>query len=235
VSTMPRTPSRRSLFIAWVCFSIAFSTVFQAFLTTLLINYGYKKPIQNMDELFDSGINLAYPPEYNFIFEYGDESVAAKVQRNIANCSSYEVCVNWAKYHKNVSILMPDMIAEGNYASGNFLGENSEPLLCRLEDGVVFSFGKSMLMLHGDPRMRRVTEIIDRVFEAGIYNYWISLIRNTHKILSRKIAIVHPLDGYYSFNLYHIQPAFLLLLMGWCLSSFCLMVELLYNCFLCRS
>jgi len=56
---MPRTPSRRSLFIAWVCFSIAFSTVFQAFLTTLLINYGYKKPIQNMDELFDSGIRLA--------------------------------------------------------------------------------------------------------------------------------------------------------------------------------
>jgi len=49
--------------------------------------------------------------------------------------------VNWAKYHKNVSIMMPDMIPEDKYASGNFVGENSEPLLCRLEDGVVFSFG----------------------------------------------------------------------------------------------
>jgi hypothetical protein len=44
--------------------------------------------------------------------------------------------VNWAKYHKNLSILVPDMIAEGNYASGNFVGESSEPFLCRLEDGV---------------------------------------------------------------------------------------------------
>jgi hypothetical protein len=209
--------------------------VFQAFLTTFLINSGYKTPIQNINELFDSGIKLAYPPEYSYIFENGDEKIAENVQRNHVNCSSYEVCVNWAKYHKNVSILMPDIIAEVNYASGNFVGENSEPLLCRLEDGVVFSYGKSMLMIHGNPLMRRVTEIVNRVFEAGLYNYWISLNRNMHKILSRKIAIVHPLDGYYSFNLYHMQTVFFLLLIGWCLSAFCLIVELFYNCVLCKS
>ena len=60
----------------------------------------------------------------------------SKVQRNHVNCLSYEFRVNWAKYHKNLSILVPDMIAEGNYASGNFVGESSEPFLCRLEDGV---------------------------------------------------------------------------------------------------
>ena len=58
VSTMPRTPSLRSLFFSWVCFSVAFSTVFQAFLTTFLIDSGYKTPIQNMNELFASGIKL---------------------------------------------------------------------------------------------------------------------------------------------------------------------------------
>jgi len=92
-----------------------------------------------------------------------------------------------------------------------------------------------MLMWHGETLMRRVTEIIDRVIEAGVYNYWISLIRNKHKIFSRKIAIVHPLDGYYSFNLYHMQPAFYLLLMGRCLSALCVEVELLYNCLLRKS
>jgi hypothetical protein len=59
VLTMPRTPSLRSLFLAWVCFSVAFSTVFQAFLTSYLIDSGYQTPIQNMDELFASGIKLA--------------------------------------------------------------------------------------------------------------------------------------------------------------------------------
>jgi hypothetical protein len=229
VSTIPRTPSLRSLFLTWVCFSLAFSTVFQSFLTTFLINSGYETPIQNMDELYTSGIKLAYPPGEHFIFENGDETVLPKVQRNHVNCSSFLTCWNWAKYQKNVSILLLDKFAEDNYASGVFVGENSEPLLCRLEDGVVYSFGQSMIMFHGDPLMRRVTEIIDRVVEAGLYNFWISLGMHMRKLLSRKIAIVHPLDGYYSFNLYHMQPAFYLLLMGWSLSALGCMVEVLYN------
>jgi hypothetical protein len=57
-----------------VCFSLAFSTVFQAFLTTFLIDSGYKTPIQNMDELFASGIALAYAQGHNFIFENGDQT-----------------------------------------------------------------------------------------------------------------------------------------------------------------
>jgi hypothetical protein len=137
--------------------------------------------------------------------------------------------VEWAMYHKNVSVLISDKSVEANYVIGNLVGENSEPLLCRLEDGVVFSTGLTMLMFHGDPLMRRVTEIIDRVVEAGIYNYWISLFMNLGKLYSRKIGIVHPNDGYYSFNLYHMQPAFYLLLMGWCLSALCFMVEVFYN------
>jgi hypothetical protein len=104
--------------------------------------------------------------------------------------------------------------------------------VCRLEDGVVFTTGLTMIIIHGDPLMKRVTEIIDRVVEAVLYSYWISLRMNIYKIFARKIAIVHPLDGYYSFNLYHMQPAFYLLLMGWCLSAICIIVELFYNCVL---
>jgi hypothetical protein len=69
VSTKPRAPALRSGFLGWVCFSVAFITVFQAFLTTFLTDAGYKTPIQNMDELLDSGIKLAYQEGYNFIFE----------------------------------------------------------------------------------------------------------------------------------------------------------------------
>jgi hypothetical protein len=41
-------------------------------------------------------------------------------------------------YQKNVSVLLVDMIAEEHYAFG-FLGEKSKPLLCRLENGVIFT------------------------------------------------------------------------------------------------
>jgi hypothetical protein len=187
-----------------------------------------------MEELFASGIKLAYPPGFHFIFENGDETEASKVQRNRVNCPSFDVCLDWAKHQKNVSVLLTDLFSEEAYASGVFLGENSEPLLCRLEDGVVFNCGRTMLMFHGDPLLTRVNEIIDGVVEAGIYDFWFSFSMVKHKLQSRKIAIVHPLDGYYSFSLYHMQPAFFLLLMGWCLSALCFMFELLYNCFLSK-
>jgi hypothetical protein len=67
------------VFLARVYFSLAYSAVFQAFLTTYLIDSGYKASIQNMDELFASGIKLAYPKGYNFLFEIGDEMEASKL------------------------------------------------------------------------------------------------------------------------------------------------------------
>jgi hypothetical protein len=203
--------------------------VIQAFLTTFLVDSGYKTPIQNMDELFASGIKLAYPPGHSYIFENGDETETSKIQRNRVNCPSFGVCVEWGKYQKNVSVLLADQIVEIEYAVGNFVGETSEPLLCRVEDGVVLNTGLTMLMLHGDPLLRRVTEIIDRVVEAGIYKYWISLHVLRLKLHAQKVAIVQPLDGYYSFTLYHMQPAFYLLLIGWCLSALCFKVEMLYS------
>jgi hypothetical protein len=225
VATMPRTPSLRSLFLVWVCFSIAFSTVFQAFLTTFLIDSGYKTPIQNVDELFGSGMKLAYDPLLFYVFEYGDETEASKVRINKVDCPSFDECVNWAMYHKNVSVFLPDLYFESHYELRGFVGDNGEPLLCRLDDGVFFNSGCVMLMFYGEPLLKRVNEIFDRVVEAGIYNYWNSLIINQYKIESKKIAIVNPLDQYYSFNLDHMQPAFYLFLMGLCLSVFCFVIE----------
>jgi len=109
------------------------------------------------------------------------------------------------------------------------LSEFSEPLVCRLEDGVLYNEGLGMITLKGDTLMRKVNEIIDHVVEAGLYNYWISLDIHELKSKSRKITLVHPLDRYYSFNLYHMQPAFYLLLMGLCLSALCFIVEVFYN------
>jgi hypothetical protein len=212
-----------------VGFAVAFSTVFQALLTTFLIDSGYKTPIQNMDELFASDVKLAlYPFEFNAV-NRTNEREASKILRNSVDCPSFKVCLDWAIHQKNTSVSLSDISAELMYASGLFVGENSEPLLCKLEDGVYLRSGLTMLMLQGDPLLRRVSEIIDRVVEAGIYNYWVFLYFHRIKILSHKISFVQPLDGYYSFNLYHMQPAFYLLLMGWCLSAICFIVEVLYN------
>jgi hypothetical protein len=229
VSTKPRTPSLRSLFLAWVCFSVAFSTVFQAFLTTFLIDSGYKTSIQNKEELYASGIKLAFNSDYSFTLETDDEDELSKVRSNLANCIWFWDCLDWAIYQKNVSMLLPDSEAEYLFAFGFFVDENSKPFFCGLEDGVIFPYSRTMMMFPGDPLMRRVNEIIDRVIEAGLYNYWHSKEINFDKILFEKVRNIEQFDEYYSFKLYHMQSAFYLLLMGWCISALCFTFEVLHH------
>jgi len=151
------------------------------------------------------------------------------MQNSLADFWVYWSCFHSARYHKDISILLRDLEAELQNALGSMLDENSEPPLCKLEDGEVYIDGWRMLMWQADPLMKRVNEIIDLGFEAGLFIYWISREINSYKLLSFKTPIGQRLDGYYSFNPYHMQPAFYLLLMCWCLSAFCFMVELLYS------
>jgi hypothetical protein len=223
---MPRAQSIRSLFLAWVCFSIAFSTVFQAFLTTFLIDSGYKTPIKNMDELFVSGMKLAYDPMHSSVFENSNDKDVLNVKRMKANCPSLEVCVNWAKYYKNVSVFMPDYDFQLQSDNGVYVGGNGEPLLYGIDDGVFLNGRSVMIMIYGEPILKRINDIFGRVVEAGLYKFWLSQFVHQYKIENPNIAIVNPLDEYYSFNLYHMQPAFYLLLIGLCLSVFCFVIEL---------
>jgi hypothetical protein len=222
VATTPRTPSLRSLFLAWVCFCVAFSTVFQAFLTTFLVDSGHTKPFQNIEDVSAAGISFYYKQEYKFLIEGNKSAVLGKRREPTP-------VMEWASYHKNVSLFYDDLFIQGFYARGEYVDENGESLLCKLKDGPVYKNGISMIMFHGDPLLRRVSEIIDRVVEAGLYNHWISLKMDSDKLHARKIALVNPLGAYYSFNIHHMQPPFYLLSMGLCLSSVCFIVELLYN------
>jgi len=83
---MPHAPSLAPLLLTWVRFPLVFSTVFQALITTLHTDSGYKTPIQNMDELFASGTKLYYTEDYKLIFEDTDGTEISKIERNPANC-----------------------------------------------------------------------------------------------------------------------------------------------------
>jgi hypothetical protein len=177
-------------------------------------------------------MKLAYPPTFGSFIVNGDEKEVSIVRRNQAKCPSFLVCLDWALYYKNVSVFLPDSDFEIGFKNGFYVGENGEPLLCRIEDGVFLNTRSVMVMFYGEPLLKRVNKIFGRVVEAGLYNYWLSRYVNKYRILGKYIAIVNPLDEYYSFNLYQLQPAFYLLLIGWCLSAFCFVIEMFCYCLL---
>jgi len=53
VSVLPRSDSIRVFFITWVCYSLAINTVFQAYLTSYLIDPGLQHQSSSTDENID--------------------------------------------------------------------------------------------------------------------------------------------------------------------------------------
>ena len=153
----------------------------------MLTDPDYKTPMQNMYDLFVSAIKLAYPPEYNFILQTGEDTEASKVIRS----PSFEVCVELVMYQKNVSILLADIVAERNFGVSDLVGENSEHLVYRLEYGVVYTTVLTMIMFRGDTLMRGDTEIIDRVVKASLYAHWFSGDSEWMKLLRKRTAIIY--------------------------------------------
>jgi hypothetical protein len=76
-----------------------------------------------------------------------------------SNCPSIEVCVNWAKNYKNVSVFLPDHYLQIASVNGYNVGENGETLLCKIDDVVFFNVQSVMIMLYGEPLLKRINPL----------------------------------------------------------------------------
>jgi len=65
VPQKPISLSLRIFFIAWVWYSVAMTTVYQAFFIGLLVNPGFEKSITTLNDLIQSGIEYGYVREIN--------------------------------------------------------------------------------------------------------------------------------------------------------------------------
>lgn len=105
------------------------------------------------------------------------------------------------KYFTN----MDELLIEERYSSSSLMDENSRPLLCSLEDGVVICEDGVMMR---DSLLERINHIIDSVVEAGIFMQW----KKSHLYNTKARAVVihssSPLNSYYSFAMKHMHPAF---------------------------
>jgi hypothetical protein len=225
---LPRTNSVRLVFIAWLSFSFDINAMFQSILTTFLTDSGYLPPIGNMDQMLASKIKYGYNPLFDCVYNESDDVHSSVILRNRVLCPIHAICVKWAYVHKNISLILDELSMEERYSGSSLMDENSKPLLCPLEDGVVMYGDSVMLMRVGDPLLERINEIIDRVVEAGIFMQWKKSHLERMKLRARAIGSYSPLNTYYGFAMKHMQPAFYLLLMGYVLSTSAFFIEIAY-------
>ena len=226
---LPHNVSVRALFLAWIVFSLAVKTVFQTFLTAFLTESGYEPAIQNIDQMLASEIKYGFHPLFDYVYNETDEVKSHIIPRNRVLCPNTTACLKWAHEYKNISIIMDEVHTEDKVYTSSLLDENSKPLICPLDDGIVMTVNHVMIMRVGDPLLERINKIIQRVVEAGLFMQWKKRLFDQIKLRSGTLHSHSLLGNYNSFTLQHLQPAFYLLLMGCCISILIFLLELAHH------
>jgi hypothetical protein len=125
----PNTWKFRFIFLVYVCYCFAMSTVFQAFFTSFLVEPGYGKRFESFDDLLHS--SLAYG--YNEILEIGmattsyDEHLRFHYSRN-HDCNDLEECTRQIVNNAQMCIISTPRISQ--YLASEMGIQDSSKFLC---------------------------------------------------------------------------------------------------------
>jgi hypothetical protein len=237
VSSLPRTTPLRVFFSAWVCYSLAINTLFQAHLTTFLVDPGFEKLITNIEEIFTSGFKYGLFSSY-FYRNCNDKTdpKAVEILENRIDCDGVVTCVLWTAKYRNISSIsfsaFVEFILHGSKYSDEFGGYQ----YCGLTETPVLVTDLLMALPKGSPFLDHVNKVIDRLVESGIAAHLDSDIPEAKTFLKGKSRISECLvDEYSVLTMQNMQPPFHLLLFGHCLGLITFLAEILYFKLHCKN
>jgi len=228
VNTQPRSAPLRLFFFCWVWYSVAISTVFQAYFTTFLIEPGYQKPIKTVEQMLTSDMKFGFAVENEIFFHNIPYSTDSAILNNAVRIPDLGTSLNWATVYQNISIVTGNFIIEFIRNMGKLTDENNRPLLCELEDGGVGTLDMILLVIRGCPLLELINDIIDRMVESGILTHINQRDFHKEKLLSKLDAFAFE-DTYTIFGITHLQTAFYLLMMGYVLAFVCIVSEIMWH------
>jgi hypothetical protein len=230
VSPLPRTVPLRVFFSAWVCYSLAINTVFQAYLTTFLVDPGFEKSITSVDEVFTSGTKYGFSAlGFDRLFNDRTNPKSKKILQNRVDCADIFTCVLWTAKYRNISSICAADYVDYLFYNSEFSDELKDSQYCGLKETPVLVTELLMTLQKGSPFSDRMNEIIDRIRESGIASYLERFSPEAKSFRKTKSNTGNSLlDEYSALNMSNMQPAFLLLLFGHCLGLISFLFEMLY-------
>jgi hypothetical protein len=211
-----------------VSYSVAISTVFQAYLTTYLIEPGYEEPIKTVEQMLISDMKFGFIDEYKAFFNNINDSVDSAILNNAVRYLEIGTSLNWAAVYQNMSIIFDNWNIEICRDLGKLTDENMRPLLCELEDGGVGNVELVLLVSRGWPLLELINDIIQHMVESGILTHIKKRDFHKEKLLSMSDAFTFE-DTYTVFGITHVQTAFYLLMIGYVLAFFCFVTEIMWH------
>jgi hypothetical protein len=224
---MPRSWRLRFFFLLYVWYSFAMSTVFQAYFVSYLVEPGYEKMLETMEDLLDSNVFYGYNAAMEIgmtTTEYTDHLRFPDSRR--IDCSDTKMCIRRIMSDGDVAIIIDPMYVK--YVANEFGQQDQTKHPCALKenllDGAIVA-----LFSKGSPLLNQFNKYMRRCLEGGLAErYWSEL--NLEALLRSKEKSAK--DGsamYFVFSLSHTAPAFSVLGFGYVCSCMVCLAECLHK------
>jgi hypothetical protein len=229
VTTMPRSCCLRMLFFVFVCCCFALSTVFQAFFISFLVEPGYEKQIETLEELVDSGVIVGLHPQVQMLVDATGYKEHKKLKVNIT-CSDYDGCLEQVIIENNFAIITLQVLIE---YTASMLGKtvNNKKYICSLNGNIV-SGGLSMYLAKGHILLERFNVLIQHCLEGGLVTkYWSELKWNISQrgVKESTEDSSSNTNMYFVFQMSHLGVTFGILFLGCALNFIVLLAEIMYK------
>jgi len=207
VPQMPRSLYIRAFFIFWVTYSLAVNTVFQAFLTSFLIDPGLLPPISNLDELLDSGIEYGYLDLMDRYLDPDNEK-HRQVRSHRKVCSNTTACLERVAVRGDFGEFLSRQVVD--YTSYyKFQDVNGIALICPFKDDFV-QYNIAMYLIKGSPFVDRFNDIIAHAIQAGLLDKWYDDDIYSAKLRAHKRSVSSMDVEYAALSTTHFQGALFL-------------------------
>ncbi|KAJ9578749.1 hypothetical protein L9F63_005038 [Diploptera punctata] len=220
VPQMPLSLGTRSLFIIYVWYCFAISTVFQAYFTTYLVEPGYEARLETLDDVMQAGLKFGY---YKIL-----KSLRSKLDFEELDvfdekeCFDINECIRSVMFNREIFAIAVTYFPS-YLASVSGFHEHSK-IVCFL-DKSIFSMPMGAAVPKGHPLLDILNIHIRRCLEGGLLEtYWSKL---KHEV-NLKANYTDEDSEFVVFSLTHLTPVFLLLFNGYILSLIMFASEIIH-------
>jgi hypothetical protein len=230
VPEMPRTWRVRALFVLFLWYSFALSTIFQSFFSSFLVSPGYVPGISSLNEVKLSGLKYGSNKFWDMILRYVNYVEHDRLNLDRFECEDLEKCVERTFTESDTTSVASVLL--GQYVATRIGKTADKYQLCSLEE-YVSSRSIVMQFFEIHPVIDKFNTVIRRCIESGLGDkYWSDLLFNLtlQNIRNSEESDCQPCsDNYFVFSLSHLRVAFIALGFGYVLSVAVFVFELICN------
>jgi hypothetical protein len=217
----PDVASIRAVFFGWVLYCWAVNTVYQAHLTSFLIDPGLQHQLSSEDEILTSGIEYStetgiklFYPELNGI-RYRYMNYTSEIDLAQSRVAEGTLAFLWSKFPLEYNVAL------------KYKDPNGVPSICKIKEDFAFNL-LAMIVPKGFPLKSKFDQVLLALLQAGLVNWWVEQLKYTASLEgARKFG--SPPGKYIVLTLKHLQSAFYFLLIGYATSVLLFLIELSYQ------